>query len=75
MINTLSNKLFQFETIKNGQCNENFLFYLAEDIVKLLKKVKEKGLEYSLTPHEKEVAQDVNDYYNQYNKGFLQIAS
>ena len=44
MVNVLTNKLFQFEMVKEGEYKASFLFWLASDIIDLLKKVKERGL-------------------------------
>ena len=74
MVNALTNKLFQFEMVKEGEHKETFLFWLASDIMDLLKKVKERGLEYNLTPHERKVLEEAIKYYDEYNKIFLKAS-
>lgn len=70
MTMTLSNKLYEFETL-GDMCKKAFKIALAQDITQLSSKLKRKGLFYTLSPHEREVADKVQQYYNENSKLLL----
>lgn len=58
MISTLENKIYQYELIKDQSC-KTFIYYLMQEIVEMIKKLRSKQLFYCLTPHERNVAEEI----------------
>ena len=63
MIETLENKLFQYEMANNGKHRDSYMIYLAEEIFELLDRIKSKGLFYTLTPNERKIIDKIREEY------------
>ena len=70
MITTLENKLYQYELIKKDQSCKIFIYYFMQEIVEIIKKIRDRQLFYCLTPHERKVAEEIEDKYRNSNKIF-----
>ena len=70
MVTTLENKLYQYELIKKDQSCKTFIYYLMQEIVEMVKKLRSRQLFYCLTPHERNVAEEIEEKYRKENKIF-----
>lgn len=69
MVETLENKIYQYELIKDQSC-KTFIYYLMQEIVEMVKKLRSRQLFYCLTPHERNVAEEIEEKYRKENKIF-----
>lgn len=69
MVTTLENKLYQYELIKDQSC-KTFIYYLMQEIVEMVKKLRSRQLFYCLTPHERNVAEEIEEQFRNKNKIF-----
>ena len=69
MVTTLENKLYQYELIKDQSC-KTFIYYLMQEIVEIVKKLRSRQLFYCLTPHERNVAEEIEEQFRNKNKIF-----
>ncbi len=69
MVTTLENKLYQYELIKDQSC-KTFIYYFMQEIFEMIKKIRDRQLFYCLTPHERNVAEEIEDKYRNLNKIF-----
>lgn len=69
MVTTLENKLYQYELIKDQSC-KTFIYYLMQEIAEMVKKLRSRQLFYCLTPHERNVAEEIEEQFRNKNKIF-----
>ena len=63
MIEVLQNRLFQYEMCVSNS-KKTYLEYLIEEIALIIEKVKEKGMFFCLTPHERCIAEEIAMKYS-----------